>query len=206
MKRFSYEENVLSDFFIFKEIVFISWAFAKRTGNETYFLKANLKLKKLLLIERIRGVFQNPVKHLRWKICENCSCLSAINSFCKYLHLRCLIVFWIRLWGWMRGETIFPLTKHTCNISNKICPLHQHRRIRSCVRYFWGGILKVVLVVHYQTPPYLKMLVMILIMKQILILLKQKHPCLQGRPLEWSTNLNLKEHVERVSKDLESSK
>ena len=36
------------------------------------------------------GLFQNPIKHLRWKFCEN-------SNFCKTLHLRCLTGFWIQL-------------------------------------------------------------------------------------------------------------
>ena len=31
---------------------------------------------------------------------------------------------------------ILPLTKRTCNISNKICRLHRHHHIRSGVRCF----------------------------------------------------------------------
>ena len=47
----------------------------------------------------IQRRIQKPVKHLRWSyFCENGQQLSAVNYFCKNLHLRCLTGFWIRLW------------------------------------------------------------------------------------------------------------
>ena len=38
----------------------------------------------------------------------------------------------------MRVTTTLMLTKHTCNISDKVCSLHSHRQIRTTVRYFLG--------------------------------------------------------------------
>ena len=47
-----------------------------------------------LLLTKLENDFRglNPVKHLRWRVL-----LSAVNYFCKTLHLRCLAVFWIHL-------------------------------------------------------------------------------------------------------------
>ena len=70
-----------------------------------------------------------------------------------------------------------------CISSEEICPLHRNHQIN----YFSGkGILVVVRVVPYQTP-HLKMLAMILMIKQMLILLTQKHACLRkGREIKQS--------------------
>ena len=58
---------------------------------------------------------QNPVKHLRWSICENRLRLKTVNYFWKKLHRRCSIMFWIRLsyckWslGWQETDTLIRM-------------------------------------------------------------------------------------------------
>ena len=42
-------------------------------------------------------LIQNPVEHIRWSFLRNSSRLSAVNYFCKKLHVRCSTGFWIRL-------------------------------------------------------------------------------------------------------------
>ena len=77
---------------------------------------------------------------------------------------------------------------------------------RVVLNFFQGEILLVVRIVPCQTS-YLKMLTMILMIRQMLILLGHKHvfgkqeEWNKARPLEWSANSSLNKYVERVSKD-----
>ena len=70
--------------------------------------------------------------------------------------------FWCTLWNsphpilstishkkWYKDE--FEAYQHTCNFSNKICPLHFHRHIKSGLKCFLGGVPLVVRLVAYQT-------------------------------------------------------
>ena len=77
------------------------------------------------------------------------------------------------------GQKEFETYQHTCNFSGKKCPLHRHHHIKSGLRSFLGGgdgrgIFLVVRLVPYQTS-HLKMLAIILMIKQMPILLMQKH-------------------------------
>ena len=60
--------------------------------------------------------------------------------------------------GYVKNQTYVGGTKHTYNISDKIFPMYRHRHIRSGVRYILGKVLKVVLVVHYQTLSFVAMI------------------------------------------------
>ena len=84
------------------------------------FLRANLELIKLQLIEkRIGGIFRILSNIWYGASMENCSCLSAVNCFCKKHHLRCSGGGWICFRWWIQITILLPLTKHTCNISDK---------------------------------------------------------------------------------------
>ena len=67
-----------------------------------------------------------------------------------------------------------------CDFLDQSCPLHYHHHSKSDFLWagVWGEILVVVRLVPYQTS-HLKMLAIIVKIKQILILLTQKHACLR---------------------------
>ena len=113
----------------------------------------------------------------------------------------------------------FETYQHTCNFSNKIFPLLYYRHIKSGLKCFLGergggggGVLLVVRLVPYQTL-YLKMLAIIVIIKEMLILLtkiflssesernKAKIVCWSDQQIQV-----FKKNVKRVSKVLKSSK
>ena len=78
---------------------------------------------------------------------------------------------------WHKDE--FETYQHTCNFSDKICPLLYHRHIKRGLKCFLGGeVLLVVRQVPYQTL-HLKMLAIIVMIKEMLILLTQKYFCLR---------------------------
>ena len=71
----------------------------------TYFCRQILDTFLLALPEilndgsKVRRHIHNPVKHLKCFFCENIQWLRAVHHFCKKLHLSCLTVLWIHLWG-----------------------------------------------------------------------------------------------------------
>ena len=78
---------------------------------------------------------------------------------------------------WHKDE--FETYQHTCNFSDKIWPLLYHRHIKRGLKCFLGGeVLLVVRQVPYQTL-HLKILAIIVMIKEMLILLTQKYFCLR---------------------------
>ena len=68
---------------------------------------------------------------------------------------------------WHKDE--FETYQDTCSFSEKIFPLHYHRRIKSSLKCFLrGGVLLVVRLVRYQTS-HLKMLAILVMIKQMIL-------------------------------------
>ena len=109
---------------------------------------------------------QNLVKYLRWNFCETCSRVLAVNFFLTKFYLRGLTGFWMHLWGLVLLAITLLLTKFVLYIATFISGVVQH--------FFLEKILIGGQVVDYQMT-YLKMLTMILIVKQTVILLWLNH-------------------------------
>ena len=135
-------------------------------------------MKSLALLQqrwKIRNLFEAALfAKVRYNFCKQWK-YQAMEKMCSLIFF--LFLSTISHKKWHKDE--FETHQHTCNFSGKICPLLYHRHIKRGLKCFLGGeVLLVVRQVPYQTL-HLKILAIIVMIKEMLIFLTQKYFCLR---------------------------